>query len=294
MIGAIEAGGTKVVCAVANDLEALAIAPRRRIPTTDPRSTIERVAATLAELTGDESLEAIGVASFGPLLATRGSIAPTTPKIAWRGLNWRTALAEHLGQVPIGLDTDTNAAALAEASLGAGRGEEVVAYVTVGTGIGGGIAVAGRPIHGALHPELGHLRIRRRADDDYAGGCPHHGDCLEGLAAGPAVHARTGASAEDLDPDHPVFDLVAGYLGSLCANLALVLAPNRLILGGGVMGTPGLLDHVRRATAVELAGYLPISGYSLDGPSAIVAPGLGADAGITGAWLLGRRAFEQR
>lgn len=280
MIAAIEAGGTKFVCALARPDGT--IVARHRVPTTTPDSTFAQVRAFFARAAADHGAVAgIGVASFGPLdldPASPGFGAfTTTPKPGWSGARWPDALAALAA--PLALDSDVNAAALGEWAHGAGRGCATVAYTTVGTGIGSGVVHHGEPLRGFSHYETGHLPTPRDPADGFAGICPYHGgNCLEGLAAGPAITARGGAGAE----------LIAGYLAHLAVTLVLTHMPERLVFGGGVMNTPGLLDALRRRTRERLAGYVPRLDRDL--AEVIVAPGLGDDAGIVGAVMLGRKA----
>jgi fructokinase len=199
-----------------------------------------------------------------------------------------------LGQAlgcPVAIDTDVNAAGLGEAEFGAGRGLGNFVYLTIGTGIGGGLIVGGRPLRGLTHPEMGHLLVRRHAvDEGFAGACPFHGDCAEGLASGAAIFAREGKTLADYPPDHPLREAVADYVGQLCAAIVLITSPQRLILGGGVMTGGDLLPGIRRALATRLGGYVghPALRDGLD--SYIVTPALGGDAGLTGALILASRA----
>jgi fructokinase len=292
LIGAIEAGGTKFVCAIGTGPEDL----RRdiRFPTGEPDAAIGRAIDFFREAVRDYGpLSAVGIGSFGPLdlrpgSPTRGHIT-STPKPGWSGTPLAGRIEEALG-VPVAFDTDVNAAALGEWQWGAGRGLDAVAYVTVGTGIGGGAVYAGQPLHGMLHPELGHLPMPRDPERDPFGGvCPFHGDCLEGLASGPALEARWGMPAPDLDVDHPAWQLEADYLALACLSIALTLSPQRIVLGGGVMEQRHLFPLVRRRYESALGGYLP------DTPAAaadtyIVPPGLGHRSGLLGALALGLRA----
>jgi fructokinase len=279
LIGAVEAGGTKVVVAVGtgpDDIRATA-----RIPTTTPE---EVTRAMLAFFERQPRIAAFGVGSFGPVRLDRAASdwgrLLATPKPGWSGASFAAPLIERFG-VPVAVDTDVNVAALAEQRHGAARGATVAAYVTVGTGIGVGVVIDGRPLHGALHPEFGHLRIVRAPNDRFRGTCPYHGDCLEGLAAGPAITARWGASLDRLGDAERA--QVADDLGQGCAALALAYSPQRIVLGGGVMQTPGLRDAVDARMRVWLGGYL----HEL-APDMIAAPALGERAGITGAIDLAR------
>ena len=242
-VGGVEGGGTKFVCAVGTGLDELATSTT--VPTTDPEETLGRVAAFFA----DHAIDALGVATFGPL--DLDSTSPTyghvvsTPKEAWSGADVAGFLHAAL-DVPIAIDTDVNGAAIGEGRWGAARGLDTFLYVTIGTGIGGGGLVNGKPMHGMAHPEMGHMRIPRHPDDDYPGRCPYHGDCLEGLAAGPAIAGRWGKPGEALGAETgDAVALEAFYLGTAMANLIVTVSPERIILGGGVMGMPGLLDATR-------------------------------------------------
>ncbi len=287
LVGGLEAGGTKFVCAVGtgpDDIRAEA-----RFATTTPEETIRRAVEFFTEAAAGAPLAAIGIASFGPLdldprSATFGFIT-TTPKAGWRRVDLVTPLAA-LGAA-VAIDTDVNAAALAEHRWGAARGLGSAVYVTVGSGIGGGAVIHGRPVHGLVHPEMGHLRLPHdRARDPFVGTCPHHGDCWEGLASGPALAARWGQPAESLPDDHPAWELEAHYLALGLANVILVLSPERVVLGGGVMARPRLYALVRRKLAGLVGGYLrtPMLAARLD--DYLVPPALGNRAGVLGALAL--------
>ena len=286
----IEGGGTKFVVGIARSPdEVLATA---RFPTTTPAETLGAVAGWFREQTAHHGpVAALGIGSFGPIeldpASSEWGHVLNTPKPAWRGADVCGPLATALG-VPIGLDTDVNAAAIAEHRWGAAQGHRVAAYVTVGTGIGGGMIVGGKPVRGVTHPEIGHLPARRHPDDDFPGICPVHGDCIEGLAAGPAIIARWGASLSDLPADHPGREIVAWYLGQLAVTLQAVLEPGRIVFGGGVLGTPGLLDGIRRHAAAIGAGY-----YRGRAEEVIVQPGLVDRAGLLGALALAMDAAER-
>jgi fructokinase len=285
--GGIEAGGTKFVCAVGTGPSH--VVSRTVVPTTTPGETLGRV---LDYLSG-WSLDAVGVASFGPLDLDLGSPTyghiTTTLKPGWAGTDVVGPLRDRLG-VPVVLDTDVNGAAYAEHRWGAAAGLGSCAYVTVGTGIGAGIVVDGRPLRGLLHPEVGHLHVRRYPGDDYGGGCPYHGDCLEGLASGPALLARTGRAPGDLGPDGPrLLAMQAWYLAQLVSALVYVASPRRIVLGGGVLALPGLLPAVRSATVDRMAGALAAPGLDDGLERYLVAPALGGLAGVLGAIGLAAR-----
>lgn len=272
--GGVEGGGTKFVCAVGSSPDDLTASAT--IPTTSADETLAQVAGFFA----DEAIDALGVATFGPLDLDPGS--PTfghvvaTPKEAWSGANVAGTLAAAL-EVPVAIDTDVNGAAIGEGRWGAAEGLDTFLYVTVGTGIGGGGVINGAPMHGEGHPEMGHMRIPRHPDDRYPGRCPYHGDCLEGLAAGPAIAERWGRPGEELGGDEAVVALEAFYLGTAMANLALIVAPQRIIVGGGVMGLPGLLDATRAAMTETLAGYITVAANDV-----LVSPALGSRSGVLG------------
>jgi fructokinase len=291
LLGGIEAGGTKFVCALGRGPDDLYA--ERRFPTTTPRETIGAAVDFFAESAADGDLAAIGIASFGPIDPDPGS--PTygqitsTPKPGWSNIDLAGEVSRALG-LPVGFDTDVNAAALGEHRWGAARGLDTFIYMTVGTGIGGGAMVGGRLVHGLVHPEMGHLLIGRREDDDFEGVCPFHGGCLEGLAAGPAIERRWGCKAESLATDHPAWELEAHYLALGLANLVLALSPQRLILGGGVMDQRQLFPSIRRKMAGLLNGYVQAPAITRDNEEFIVPPGLGARSGVLGAIALAERA----
>jgi fructokinase len=292
LTGGIEAGGTKFVCAVGtgpDDVRAEA-----RVPTTTPSETLERVVAFFAEQATRAPLAALGVASFGPVdldsRSPRFGFITTTPKPGWRDVDLLGPLRRALG-VPVGFDTDVNAAALAEQRWGAGRGLGTLVYVTVGTGLGGGAVVDGRPLHGLLHPEMGHMRVPHdRARDPFAGICPAHGDCWEGLATAPAIAARWGRAPQTLPDDHPAWVLEAHYLALGLANVVLTLSPERLVLGGGVMTRTHLYRLVRAGVSETLAEYLVSSVLDAGLERYIVPPTLGDRAGVLGALALAQTA----
>jgi fructokinase len=293
LIGAIEAGGTKFVLAVAR--EDGTVLAETRIPTRTPAECfpdIERFFANAEAAHG--AISAFGVASFGPIDIDPASPAygtfTTTPKPGWSGARFHDVLG--LFEAPIVVDTDVNGAALGEWLAGAGQGCTTVAYTTIGTGVGTGVVRSGKPLMGFSHFEAGHILVRRDpAVDPYAGFCPFHGDCLEGLAAGPAITARWGESLSKLGSPADKVELIAGYIAQLAATLVLLHMPDRLIFGGGVMKTPGLVEALRRATEANLAGYIKAPQLDPGLERYIVTPGLGDEAGITGAIALGRSAL---
>jgi fructokinase len=287
LVGGLEAGGSKFVCAVGTGPDD--VRAQTRFATTTPAATIRRAVEFFTEAASQGPLAGIGIASFGPLDLDRRSptfgAITTTPKPGWQDVDLVTPLAA-LG-VAVAIDTDVNAAALAEHRWGAARGVGSAVYVTVGSGIGGGAVIHGRPVHGLVHPEMGHLRLPvDRARDPFPGTCPHHGDCWEGLASGPALAARWGQPPETLPDDHPAWELEAHYLALGLASVVLTLSPERVVLGGGVMARPRLYGSVRLKLAALLGSYLrtPMLGLAID--RYVVAPALGDRAGVLGALAL--------
>lgn len=284
-LGAIEAGGTKMVLAVAD--EQMNILCRKTVPTRTPEETVQEMIAFFRQ----HPVDKLGIGSFGPLdlnvdSATYGSITKT-PKLAWRDYPLLSAFREAL-QVPCALDTDVNAAALCEAEMGAAKGLENCVYVTVGTGIGGGVYVEGKLVHGKMHPEVGHMLLRAHPQDPCPDGfCPYHKGCLEGVASGPAMEKRWGKSARELPPDHPAWALEAHYLAQMCMNLMMAISPEKIILGGGVMGQKHLFPMIRKEFLSLLNGYIPCV---QDAERMIVPPMCYPDSGLMGSVLLAKKA----
>ena len=276
MFGAIEAGGTKFVCGVGTGPDDIV---STQIPTTSPAETLARTIAWL----GKYNLRAVGIGSFGPVDLRPDSpswgFITSTPKTAWRDCDLAGAVSRGLG-VPVRFDTDVNAAVRGEARWGAARGVSNCVYLTIGTGIGGGAIVGGSVLHGLTHPEMGHIRVPHDwAADPFPGCCPYHGDCLEGLASGPAIGARWGLKGEDMEPDHTAWVLEAKYLSYGIANFVCTLSPERILVGGGVMRQAHLYDRVNVEVGRLLGGYV--------GKIPPVAPaGLGERAGLLGALAL--------
>jgi len=291
LLGAVEAGGTKIRCAFGADPDD--VRDEARLETREPQETLADVTAFFAPHAGD--LSAVGVGCFGPLdldrdSATYGHVT-TTPKPGWRGADVVGALRAALG-VPVGLDTDVAASALGEGRHGAARDLDDFVYVTVGTGIGGAVVAGGRVVHGLVHPEIGHLRVPRAQGDSWPGSCPYHGDCLEGLASGAALRARTGRDPASLPSDHQAWTLAAQALAAGLANVVLTTSPRRVIVGGGVMDQPHLLPRVRTELAALLAGYVASPTLAPDALEAyLVAPGLGDRSGLAGGFVLAERAL---
>ncbi len=291
VFGGIEAGGTKFVCGIGTGPEDLLTT---QFPTTSPEATIEAAVNWFREQAGSR-LQAVGIGSFGPVnlrpdSKTFGCIT-TTPKAGWQNTDFAGAVRRALG-VPIGFDTDVNAAALGETRWGAAQGLTESLYLTVGTGIGGGAIVHGRVLHGMLHPEMGHVRIPRdRIVDPYAGHCPYHGDCLEGLACGPAMEARWGAKAATLPLDHPAWMLEAHYLALALNDWVCTLSPQRIVMGGGVMNQPHLFGLIRKELARLLNNYIQTPEIISDIDRYVVPPRLAANAGVLGSLVLAEQAF---
>ncbi len=293
IFGAIEAGGTKFVCAVGSS--SAGSLRSATIPTRDPDSTFADVAAFFNSARDLGSIAGLGIASFGPVGVNPASPQYgrilATPKPGWEGTDMIARTRAFL-DVPIDLDTDVNAAALAElAAIGAGL--QHLAYVTVGTGIGVGLVNEGRTVHGIGHPEAGHIPVRRHpAHGDFAGLCPFHGDCLEGLAAGPAVAAAWNVTPSHIPDDHPFWEVETSYLAQLCASLFLTTGPERIVLGGGVMKQERLLPLIRAHTRELLGGYVDALRSIEDVERAIVPPACAEPSGLVGAFLLAERSIR--
>lgn len=293
-VAGVELGGTKSIAVVAQGRN---IIDRAQWPSGhDPAKTLAAIADWIENRQRTFNLAALGIASFGPLGITPASQdfgrILDTPKPGWSGTDVIGALSRGFDG-PIGIHTDVAGAALAEGSWGASVDCYTHAYITIGTGIGGGIVIGGRPYAGIHHPEIGHIRVRRAPSDRFAGICPFHGDCLEGLASGPAIAARAGQPAEDLPADHPIWAPVTAEIAEMLCSLILTISPERIVLGGGVgFGQAWLLPRLRHATACLLNNYLPgHTEESLKG--VIVPPSLGADAGVYGGVALAITALTK-
>lgn len=292
LYGGIEAGGTKMVCAVGTGPEN--IRAEERFPTTAPEEAIPHAIRFFKSHAQKGELEAVGIAAFGPVDPDPASptwgYVTTTPKPGWAHTDFAGQIKRALG-VPVGFDTDVNVAALGEHRWGAARGLHTFIYLTVGTGIGGGAMVEGRLLHGLMHPEMGHIRVPHdRATDPFEGACIYHGDCLEGLAAGPAIERRWGQRGETLPPEHPAWELEARYLGLAVVNYTLTLAPQRVIMGGGVMSQAHLFPMIRQQVRALLNEYLQVPQITHELDRFVVPPELGARAGVLGAIALAERA----
>jgi fructokinase len=290
LFGAIEAGGTKFVCAVGDAKGE--IKERISIPTTTPEETMPEVIAFFKRF----PIEAIGIGSFGPIdvdknSPTYGNVT-TTPKLAWKDYPLlKTIEAEF--SVPTGFNTDVNVAALGEAKLGAAKGVDNCLYITIGTGIGAGAYINGELLQGLTHPEMGHILLRRHPEDTYKGRCPYHADCLEGLAAGPAIEERWGEKAFHLSDKEKVWEMEGYYIAQALMQYILILSPKKIILGGGVMNQEHVLTHVYSYLKDLLNGYVSYPEVEDKMNEYIVRPGLGDNAGITGGLLLAEKVLEE-
>ena len=292
MFAGVEAGGTKFVCVIGTSPDE--IVRSTRIEVTDPATTLGAAVRFFREAVDDGvRLAAIGVASFGPvelrLENPRYGSITSTPKPGWSGTDMIGPFAAAF-QSPIGFDTDVNAAALAEGRWGAAQGLSSFVYLTVGTGIGGGAVLDGSLLYGLVHPEMGHVPVPRRRGDTFAGVCPFHGDCLEGMANGPAVAARFGSRAEDLvgSERDAAIEVVSWYLAAGIGSIVYALAPERVVIGGGVGSMPGLVAATRAALKDRLGGYPALPEH--DDPGFLVQAGLGGMAGPLGSLIFAERA----
>lgn len=290
-LASIEAGGTKFNCGVGT--ENGEIIERIQFPTTTPQETMGQV----IDFFKGKEIDALGVGSFGPIdphphSDTYGYIT-STPKPYWNQYNILGTLKEQF-DIPMAFDTDVNGAALGEWTWGAAKSLNSCLYITVGTGIGAGAIVEGKLLHGLSHPEMGHILVRRQLQDDYAGRCPYHQDCLEGMAAGPAIEARWGMKANLLSVDHPAWELESEYLAQALMNYVLILSPEIIVMGGGVMHQEQLFPLIRKKLAALLNGYVQHSAIIGDLDRYVVPPQLGDDAGLCGALALAKRALQSR
>ena len=287
-LGALEAGGTKMVCAIGNELGE--IFERVSIPTETPEITMPKLIAYFK----DKEIEALGIGCFGPIDLNRKSetdgYITTTPKLKWANYNIVGAFQEALG-VPVGFDTDVNGSALGEATWGITKGLENSVYFTIGTGVGAGIISNGKLLHGMLHPEGGHVLLAKHPDDTYAGKCPYHRNCLEGLAAGPAIEERWGKKGIELADRKEVWEMEAFYIGQAIVDYIVILSPQRIILGGGVMHQEHMMPLVREEVKRQLNGYIRTKELE-DLDSYIVLPSLNDNQGIMGALKLAMDELE--
>jgi len=285
---AIEAGGTKFNCLVASGPDNLIA--EKRFSTTDPETTLKQVTDWFSQQAQDHPLEAVGIGSFGPVdldqtSPTYGYIT-TTPKQGWRYAPFLSYIQDTL-KLPVAFETDVTVAALGEGAWGAAQGLHDFVYYTIGTGIGAGIIVNGKPVHGLLHPEIGHMLLPHdKQKDPFIGNCPYHIDCFEGLATGPAMEKRWGAKAETLPADHPAWSLESEYIAAAIHNTILAFAPQRIILGGGVMQQAQMFPLIRRRVVELLGGYFNSPELLNNTETYITPPALGSRAGVLGAlWI---------
>lgn len=281
-LGALEAGGTKMVCAIGN--ENGEIFERISVPTETPEITIPK----LIEFFKDKNIEALGIGCFGPIDLNRDSdtygCITTTPKLKWANYNIVGAFHDAL-DVPVGFDTDVNGSALGEATWGITKGLENSMYITIGTGVGAGIISNGKLLHGMLHPEGGHLLLTKHPRDTYKGKCPYHQSCLEGLAAGPAIEERWGKKGFELADRPEVWEMEAFYIGQALVDYIVILSPQRIVLGGGVMHQEHMMPLVRQEVKRQMNGYIKTRELE-DLDSYIVLPSLNDNQGIMGALKL--------
>lgn len=282
-LGSIEAGGTKFVCGIGN--ENMEVLERVSFPTTTPEETIKQV----FEFFDKHECDAIGIGSFGPIDINKDSetygYITTTPKPHWGNYNFLGAMKERYPNIPIGWTTDVNAAVLGEHGYGAGKGLKHVLYVTIGTGIGGGMISNNQLMEGFGAPEMGHILVQPVEGDTYKGTCPYHTCCLEGMAAGPSFDGRVGIKGSQVPTDHVAWEYVVDYVAQGINTYTLTLSPEKIILGGGVMKTDGILDRVRKRFVEINNGYAKTPNVD----EYIVLPGLGDNAGLTGGFVLAKQ-----
>ena len=293
LYGGIEAGGTKFVCVIASGPQD--IRAELRFPTTGPAETLGRAVAFFKERARELPVAAVGVGAFGPVDLNSDSptfgFITTTPKLPWINTDIVGALKAALG-VPVAMDTDVNVAALGEHRWGAAQNLDPAIYLTIGTGIGGGGIFNGKPMHGLVHPEIGHMRLPHdRQADPFAGACPYHEDCFEGLACGPAIQQRWGRPGQTLPDEHPAWKLEAQYIALALVNLIVCYSPQRIVIGGGVMRDP-LFPPVRRQVQRLLNGYVQSPQIIQHIDRYIVPPALGNQAGMLGAIALAMDAVQ--
>lgn len=294
--GGIEAGGTKFVCVIASGPDN--ILAEERIATVSPDETISKVINFFFNTSSELSinLSSIGIGCFGPINLDKSDISygyiTTTPKPGWRNIDIVGPLKENL-HIPIAFDTDVNAAAIGEGKWGAGIGIENFLYFTIGTGIGGGAIINGLPLHGLIHPEMGHILLNQNIlQDRYVGKCPFHHNCFEGLASGPAINDRWGKPAYQLPPDHQAWILEADYIAQAMSTFICTFSPQKIILGGGVMQQQHLFPLVRSKTLEYLNGYVQASQILNDMDNYIVPPSLGNRAGMLGAVAMAKEIIR--
>lgn len=289
LLGAIEGGGTKFVCGIGTtDGE---VFERLSIPTRTPEETLDQVVGFFKK----KGIAALGIGTFGPVdvnpnSPTYGSVMKT-PKPHWSGYRILDHVSNHL-DVPVGFDTNVNAAAMGEAVWGAAAGLNSCLYMTIGTGIGAGAILEGKLVHGLTHPEMGHISVNRHPLDSYEGHCPFHRDCLEGMASGPAVEKRWGMKAFELKNSHIAWEYESFYIGQALSNYILVLSPEKIILGGGIMNQAHLFPRIRQHVQTRLNDYVEHPALTENIENYIVPPVLGHNAGLIGALALAKQALS--
>lgn len=293
LYGAIEAGGTKFVCAVGSSPDDLFI---EQFATTTPEETLSLAIKFFKEQNSKNKLKAIGIGSFGPIDLDKNShtygYITSTPKLNWSNTDFVGAIKNEFN-IPVGFDTDVNGAALGEHYWGVAKGLSDFIYLTIGTGIGGGGMLNGKLIHGLVHPEMGHIFIPLDSKDEYEGKCPFHNNlCFEGLASGPAIQERWGKQAKDLDISHEAWSLEAHYISLAMINYILTLSPQRIIIGGGVMEQKQLFPLIHQKVRIMLNNYIQAPEISNNISNYIVSPSLGKRAGVLGAIALAKQESE--
>ncbi len=287
LFGALEAGGTKMVCAVGD--ETGTILERISIPTKTPEETIPAI----LEFFREKSIMALGIGAFGPVDVKEGSetygYILDTPKLSWKGFDLVGSIQKELN-IPIGLDTDVNCACLGEVTFGCAKGLDTVIYITIGTGVGVGISINNKLHHGMLHPEAGHILLSRHSEDDYKGKCPYHENCLEGLASGPALEERWGKPAYELTEEAKVWELEAYYIAQALVNFILTIMPEKIILGGGVMHQQQMMQLIRSNVTKLLGGYIKTKEMR-DMDDYIVPFSLNDNQAILGCFELAKRVY---
>lgn len=290
LFGAIEAGGTKFKVAIGD--EDGNIIEQKSFPTTTPNETMKEV---FSFFDGKE-IQALGIGSFGPINLNKDNetygYITNTPKPFWGNFDFVGTLKKRYPKLIIGFDTDVNVAALAELKKGAGVNVNNLVYLTIGTGVGGGLVVNGELVHGLLHPEVGHMRLVKHPEDNFKGTCPFHDNCLEGLACGPSIEARWGIKGIDIPNNHVAWDYEAYYLGQAISNLILILSCEKVILGGGVMHQEQLLGKIRREVLKNLNNYIQDERIN-NIEQMIVKPVLKDDCGLVGSLLLAKDSYEK-
>jgi len=294
--GGIEAGGTKFVCVISSGPKN--VLAETRFPTGSPDETIQRAITFFNNKTSELniSLRSLGIGCFGPINLDKNSsnygYITSTPKPGWQNINIVEPFKESL-HIPIAFDTDVNAAAIGEGIWGAAKNIDNFIYFTIGTGIGGGSITNGLPVHGLIHPEMGHIRlVQNKQIDPYKGKCPYHDCCFEGLASGPAIEERWGIPAVLLPSDHPAWELESDYIAQAMSNFIFSFSPQKIILGGGVMQQSQLFSMIRIKTLQYLNGYVQSSEILNHIDQYIVPPALGNSAGMFGAIAMAKNLFK--